>query len=603
MNAPAPADPGLEQVWRPLERRLRLKDGFGLFVVLVRDAALVPALKSKVVDWLNERSAFADISIREASGFAAAALQDTLSAVAHEGVRLCWLEAHRGAGVAAWDQERGELLSRLNERRSWLETALKGGLILLLPENSLRLAASAAPDLWHVRSLTVTLATALASPKYQVSAAELQLCMVASHRLAFGDALVVYAYPWMDRWQAIFGDRMLSADQLSDSRIFDLPISDGARAVQAALGAGQLKVASAVAEKLVQLTALRRETVVPGAFTIGITHDECLAFLARGDALTAKAQASLGLEDYLRAELAARSHAEQQRTHAVGAALLEAALDPLWFAAARLKEWAHAERALMDVALLRQHNSFGWTDEAARRVVSAALVGWGHVKAMQGDVPAAESSLEQALSLLAGASRQPWSVPADASVASLAMVALARLRLQQGDPAAAAELLHTVLGMARAEPCGRPDSAVLVRTHALHGPDSSAVPDQDALQCLSQWAALLPSAVDLLREQGDRAAAEEGARLAVQLSSRYVEGAQRSSRSLWLHWRSLATAKTVSSNPELDSQMDSLTMEWSARFPELPATPDQADLLSSGIPVPGAQAARVTPSPTAPSAK
>lgn len=557
-------------------------DGFGLFVVLVRDAALVATLKSKVIDWVGEPTAVADVSITEPQGFAAEALRETLSAVARPDVRLCWLEAHRGAGVPAWDQERGELLSRLNERRGRLEASFSAGMILLLPETGLRMAASSAPDLWHVRSLTVTLAAEWERPAYDVSAAELQLCVASAHRLAFGDSLTVFASPWLTRWLAIFGERTPSVQDLDDVRIFDLPIRDGAQEVQAALAGGHLTVASAVAERLVQLTDLRRANVEPGRFTIGITHDECLAALARADTLAAQGHWQAALTEHLRAEAAARSHAQQLGTESVGAMVLEAAMDPLWFAAARLREWSIAERAVNEVASLRRRDLTARGDGPAQRALSASLVGWAHIKAMQGDFAAAESVLGPALSLLTGTEASVWDAPANAWVSSLVWITLARLRMKQGDPTSAGLLLGEVMATAKSRLNAAPDPL-----------------DPEDIRLMSQWAALLPSAVGLLREQGDPSAAQEAARLAVQLSSSFMDRANRSSRALWLHWRSLATAKTVSPNPEFETQMASLTIEWSARFPELPASPDQADLLSSGIPVPGAQASRVPSSPTA----
>lgn len=556
-------DPGLEQVWRQMERRLRLMDRFGLIVVLVRDAELVAPLKARVIQAQAASTAVAEVAVDHPKLFAQASLTQTLAAMERPEVRICWLEAHQGPGTPVWDQARAELLSRLNERRGSLEASPHACLVLVLPEPAVRLAASAAPDLWHVRSLTLTLEATGPRSAYGVGGAELQLCVVSAHRLAFGDPLSVQAAPWMERWAALFGDQMPSVGQLQDIRIFNLAVSDGALEVQHALAEGRCALASRIASTLVHLTALRRADVVPHASTIGLTRDECLAQLAAADALTAQGSIELAFHAQLQATEAAQSHAQELRKEALGAMYREAALDPLWFAAVRLGRWTLAERALADLVAIRR----GLLDSrvgGSHRALQLSLIAWAHVKALQGDWDAAETSLEQAMSLTTTAN-EPWDATADAAVHGLALTAGARLRLKRGDSHTAGEWLGRVRGMAR--------EAVESAERPLVG---------------VRWAALLPSVVQLHLEQGDPVAAAEAASLAVQLSTLYVDQSQRSSRSLWLHWHSLDAAKSVSPNSELDDEMTRLTMEWSARFPELPASPAQADLLSSGIPVPAA---------------
>ncbi len=57
-----------------------------------------------------------------------------------------------------WNTARGEVMSRLNEWRSWLQAEFKRPLVFALPLVWRRRMAQVAPDLWHVRTYSAAVA-------------------------------------------------------------------------------------------------------------------------------------------------------------------------------------------------------------------------------------------------------------------------------------------------------------------------------------------------------------------------------------------------------------------------------------------------------------
>lgn len=255
------------QAWRPLERLLRLAQGFLCIVLVVDSPQLVQPLKRRLEDWLRaQQRAFIDVVQVEPTGFAEKSLRSLFAQVrakpaAASAPPVAWLEAQRGHDEP-WAAARREFFSRLNERRSRLELELAGPLILLLPANGEREFSHHAPDLWHIRHLSLHLH--LSAP---AQAPPLEARLAATERpdtlVATVSSLTPQEQRWQAQWQALFGDRPLERLNRRDQRFRQLSLSDGLEAVEAARRAGRLDAALALANLLLQLVAVRAEQGLP----------------------------------------------------------------------------------------------------------------------------------------------------------------------------------------------------------------------------------------------------------------------------------------------------------------------------------------------------
>lgn len=73
-----------------------------------------------------------------------------------------WVELNQvdAAEDKAWDQARAEVMSRLNEWRSWVQAELRRPVVFTLPQAWRRKMAEVAPDLWSVRTYSAAVAAA-----------------------------------------------------------------------------------------------------------------------------------------------------------------------------------------------------------------------------------------------------------------------------------------------------------------------------------------------------------------------------------------------------------------------------------------------------------
>ncbi|WAC71054.1 hypothetical protein OU995_15755 [Roseateles sp. SL47] len=528
-------------------------------MVFVRDPILVSPLRARVQQWLGSPDAMAEVSLLHPEGFSASALERTFESVGRHGVRLCWLEAHRGDGIQRWDQERVELLSRLNERRGSLEATLKGPMILLLPEDGLREAASFAPDLWHVRSLTVTLALDGLRPQHHVRASDLHPFIV--HTILYERVATPPTSSWLERWRMAMSSRHAEGMDLSDPAILDLQVFDGAVHVREALAAGQVAMAQATAEALVRLASARSASGDHGQ-SIGALWELTFAYLARADVHLVRRQAPMAIADYDSAVDVATSLRAQDPNNALNQVLGATAKDAQWFALATLDDWGRAEAVLRDL-LDQRRRGFAPGGFIELMSIAMTLMAWGHVRAVRGSLSDALCAFDEAHESALKALDDQVDTHRARLLLGLSSLGLAQIHLLQGDLALALPKMA--------------DAIEQIRSAAALG-----IWEHDAQ---ANWVTYTLSTARFLHQAHLRSA-DEAVQLAVQLSARLVEQEQRSPRALLLRWRCLTMAKTVSPTPEIEQEMSGLKMEWSARFPELPASPDQADFLSSGVPVP-----------------
>lgn len=286
------ADSGLDSVWRPIERRLSQLDGFGLLVVFVRDTRLVPALRWEVETWAATRHrALVTLVERERQGFAERMLKRLYASLV-PGVRpMLWVEAQREEGDALWNEERARFLNRLNEQRGRLEAEV-GPMLLLVPADFMRETLSLAQDLWHARYLSLELETAQ-TPE-AVDARRSAVAGKASDawgelddnewRFSLADDL---EEPLRDvdeelaRWDAQFGPRLATVEDVRSGALRDFWISDAVMALRRAVRDDRIPSARLLAERIVSL-ARGRVQAQAGVFGVFATRDLVSALQAAG---------------------------------------------------------------------------------------------------------------------------------------------------------------------------------------------------------------------------------------------------------------------------------------------------------------------------------
>jgi len=150
-------DDRIEREWLSLARKIRLAQGFCFVVYFVEDESIAINLKERLRESLvGKRSDIVQVSVSGPKDLVAVTLSTVFdSADISSSLRVrrpIWVEAYRGSGEPAWEEQRANLLMRLNERRTRLEAEVRSVLVLLLPAGGSRAAATYAPDLWHIRA-------------------------------------------------------------------------------------------------------------------------------------------------------------------------------------------------------------------------------------------------------------------------------------------------------------------------------------------------------------------------------------------------------------------------------------------------------------------
>lgn len=264
MDTLPPLDEALERAWRLLERRQRRLHGFGLLVYLVRTPQLAQQLRQRLSQHLEQQGQqLTSIAVLHPERFASVTLARLFSFMQAPSAGACWLEVHRGAGQAAWDVSRRELLMRLNERRGLLETRLTGPLILLLPEEGAREMAHVAPDLWHVRLLAEPLAAHVDESAlvpvdfFDTTTSGCRLVPVFRGSDTFDPDVDRVLKDWQEQWAACFDALHWQSLSVDHPRLDDIALSDGVRASQICVQYGRLSQARHVAQEVLAVAQRR----------------------------------------------------------------------------------------------------------------------------------------------------------------------------------------------------------------------------------------------------------------------------------------------------------------------------------------------------------
>ena len=170
-----------DAAWAELNLHLERSKGFCLVFVYADGAYELQQLRTRLSDGWAWRTAPLQVIRLEtparAAGQVTSALEVELSA--HTELRApVWLElteidAHSSN---AWEAARHDVLYRLNEWRSWLQGSFRRPLVIALPASWRGRLNAVAPDLWHVRTMSVQLsptsvagaAGAIGAPSYDL---------------------------------------------------------------------------------------------------------------------------------------------------------------------------------------------------------------------------------------------------------------------------------------------------------------------------------------------------------------------------------------------------------------------------------------------------
>lgn len=488
MSAAAEAlDAAGEAAWARLSRRLGQLQGFGYIVLFVADPTLLAPFKARLSAWLAARHwPWAEVGEAAPASLAERSMQAVFDAAgAVPPPRLVWLEAQRGAGQGAWERARTELLSRLNERRGRLEAELPGALVLVLPDGAQRAAAALAPDLWHVRSLGLSLSrdagAGPAAPSARLPAASAlptsdaagaspvaldppdglggPVYAEATPRAAGFDA--AEAQDWLQRWTRLHGDRPVESLPLQDEALLALTLPDGLRAQAALAGLGRLDEALDLGAQLVRL-ARHRQQQGPGLLDIAAGRDLAMALMQWAETLHRAGRAPDALAASREAVVVCRTLVERLGETPAALRDLARALDHLARLARHQGAWreaAEASEACLDQCrtIALRH---GETPDTLR-AVAQALDHVGLVAQSQGDWNRAGLAFEECLSILQVVDHRLGGSPRARQDLAAALDRIGRVAEALGDWARGAEAYDEAMQLRQplaARPDDRPPS-------------------------------------------------------------------------------------------------------------------------------------------------
>ena len=311
-----------------------------------------------------------------------------------------WLEAHRGDGQPVWDEGRRLLLTRLNERRSRLESEFQTPLILLLPAGFAGEMAALAPDLWHIRlhSHELVAAHAVDSSVSDERRPPSRPLPVSTAHPVEPEVSQALSY-WLAQWRANFDD-LEAADLRPDHpNLWLISFWDGVRAVEACLAYGRLDPAMQVAQDLLALAHLRAASA-PEDRKDTVLRDVLAALNNVGR--VAQAQGDWAGAEPVYREMLAISRELMERLGRPPEALRDVSisLNNVGRVAEAQGDWAGAEQVCRESLAIRRElvERLGGTPEALR-AVSISLNNVGRVALAQGDWAGAKQVCRESLAI------------------------------------------------------------------------------------------------------------------------------------------------------------------------------------------------------------
>lgn len=155
----------VDAAWAEMNLHLSRSKGLCLVFLCSDSPAVLAQMRQRLEDtWVWRSGPLVFICPESASTAAKKvlrALQDSSKDRPHlrtpVWVELNQVDADEGM---AWDLTRSEVMSRLNEWRSWLQAELRRPVVFTLPQAWRRKMAEVAPDLWSVRTYSAAVAAA-----------------------------------------------------------------------------------------------------------------------------------------------------------------------------------------------------------------------------------------------------------------------------------------------------------------------------------------------------------------------------------------------------------------------------------------------------------
>ncbi len=441
-----------EAAWARFARRIGQLQGFGYIVLFVSDPALLARFRSRLSAWMARRSwPWLQLAEADPDGFAERSIGQLFDGLAAAPApRLIWLEACRGAGQAAWEQARGELLSRLNERRGRLESELAGALVLLLPEGAQRAAAGLAPDLWHVRSLGMSLAGA-AEPSADAAVELTQQPAEAARGRPAQDASAeaTWATAWWQRWQRMLAGRAIDSIPIEDEGLLAFNVWDGLKSQGILLRQGHLADAQLLADQLVRL-ARRRAAQGAGLLDVATSRELSAALDALGDSLQMAGRPQEAVPVYEECLAICRELAQRLGGTSMVLRDLAIALNNIGRVAQALGDWRRAGAAYEESLALHRTlaTRLGETPEALREL-SLALNNAGRAAQAQGDWGRAGAMYDESLALSQALLQPLGETPEALRELALALHNAGRAAQVQGDWQRARALFEEGLALNR----------------------------------------------------------------------------------------------------------------------------------------------------------
>lgn len=421
-------EPSVGRSWRTIERRLSQLDGFGLLVVFVQDAAQVGPLRHAITAWAQAREReLVVLAERERDDFAVRMLTGLYEALAHRSHPLLWIEAHREAGDAAWDEQRARLLNRLNEQRGRLE-AEAGPLVLLMPADFLRQTIAFAQDLWHARYLSLEL-TAEAGEPAVASSAPRSPPAFADLKRARGPLDVTTA---IAHWDAAIGPRLASADDVRAGALRDLWLPDVAGAVRQAVRDDRWPAASLMADRLVSL-ARARVAAFPGVAGVTVARDLVRALQAAGYVHWSAGAIDDAVDRYREAVDVCRASLKAAPDDRHGVLLLAQLLDEYALLCERRDDLVAARLVAEEAVTLRRRLiEVAGREHALLAELATGLEGAAHAYRRSGNLARASPALTEAVAARREALHQEDD-PASRRRLADALLQLGEIKLLEGD--------------------------------------------------------------------------------------------------------------------------------------------------------------------------
>ena len=247
--------PSLERAWRKLRQHFQHARAFNVLYLFCSEPKLLALLQARCAEYLQlhvrTQSIIKPTDIAGLSESLALVLESANDHGARAVRAPVWLD-WSAFGSVDNEPALAAALTKLNASRSALETRFQRLLIVALPEHSMRVLGAAAPDMWHIRTLTETL---VSSPDELASWLDSQARPTPLAETHDGVTLLEADYPTTYRlW--------LEAQSLAttDEARAQLPLWVADQAIRELLTQGALAQAADVAEDMRDIAQSRQNT-------------------------------------------------------------------------------------------------------------------------------------------------------------------------------------------------------------------------------------------------------------------------------------------------------------------------------------------------------